>query len=420
MVGVIQHYSHRERFEVGVMYQYIIKQIKSFVDYCYIVFVIKTSKNKKCFEVASSEEDKDKVYGFRYKVYHQDYGRVVDGLNHQKKIICDEIDNRDNTLLIYQKNAKGIHATMRCVIWSPKTMPREIKQSFGLEQFSWVDDYVIVELGRLMVDMHNHTARETVELIVKVLEYLESEHQCAIIIASCKPGLVGRYQKFGIVPYSERLMSYPDGIEVLLAGAMEKSFVKSVHSPCHYLLKFKNPILPEQSEALRNNKTCIDVRAKSLKYKLDSLCEKQVISNKRTTAILKLAVDYGAYAIAINENVKLIQKHIKEFNIYFVLSGSLNVELSNNIKVTIQAGEFLGDTTHSNKRMFSAYADKAEVLVIRRSALIGLRRYHPYLYIQMMHELAGFSCNLIDAHSSDSNMNKKQQVPKDQVSLAQE
>src|SRR5262245_56108876 len=79
------------------------------------------------FAVADSDETRRRIYEFRYRLYHEELGRVVSGVDHGRELIEDELDRAPNTLHVYQEAGGHIHLAMRVVVWEAGRLPAAVK-----------------------------------------------------------------------------------------------------------------------------------------------------------------------------------------------------------------------------------------------------------------------------------------------------
>jgi hypothetical protein len=371
------------------MIHFVGKLTKQFQRFCLRV-TMKIWSKPHYFKIASTDEEKNKLYQLRYNIYYQKFGRQVSGLDHIQQMVRDDIDSLPNTIHFYRGDIDNPSIIMRCVVWEKNNIPPNVKSDFDLMRFSWIDDYSIVELGRLMANPDNMKPFDALKIISSSLCYLTKQYDLNVIVASCKPGLVLRYLLLGLTPYTIKLLNYPDGIEILLAALISKDYVKLSKTPLAYLTNISNAIDKRHFIDFFSEATCIQYDAQKIIVELNDYFEKNT-SMRIVKSILKTCAKLGAYILKINQEIKLIHKNSKEQDIYFILSGSAYIKLADGRCIHITADNFIEDfsyLTPNKRRKHDIYCTKASLFVFKRSCLEKLAKFYPYKYTNLMHHIA--------------------------------
>ena len=180
---------------------------------------------------AKSREERDAVYAFRYKIYVEELGRELGGVDHVRKVVCDGDDEKECSVLLYTGPLDDISATVRLRIWQPGRIPGREFEMLSMSKFPGIEERTISELGRLMI-------RPTLRGKLLLPSLVRSVYERGVVagvdlgFCYCAPGLVPHYRKLGFRPYAAPLVPTVDGLEVPLVGiASDAKYLKQMGSP---------------------------------------------------------------------------------------------------------------------------------------------------------------------------------------------
>src|SRR5579871_4371445 len=102
---------------INLIFKKLKNKIIQLIEHLITLYIFKYKSNYSYHKIAESEEIKNKIYQLRYAIYHVEFSRDVAGVDHQLKIIKDELDDDPNTFLFYLEENHKIIATLRATIW---------------------------------------------------------------------------------------------------------------------------------------------------------------------------------------------------------------------------------------------------------------------------------------------------------------
>ena len=346
------------------------------------------------FTVASTEVERQRIFQFRYGLYHEELGRVVSGVDHGRGMIEDDLDRAPNTLQIYQEGGGHIHLAMRVVVWEAGRLPEAVKREFDLARIPGADGFSYAEYGRLMAHPRHRGSLRALALILSVTRMLVKEHGIDALLATCKPGLVGRYVRLGLRPYTPRLIEYPDGLEVPLIAPLDREYGRLARSPFRYLAP-RNPMWQQhrvwEGWARGEDDAAVITDGERIGADVDALYASAPASALIERAIVEDLARAGGYILSIGQSTKLIQEGLHDRDIYIVLDGEVVIETGAGRRAVARRGDVLGEFAlflPLHRRSRSAYTRHARILVIKHSALESLRARAPQRYIALIEALA--------------------------------
>lgn len=338
-------------------------------------------KGKPFFNIAKTPEEKMKIFKFRYNVYYEQLGRHVPGLDHRQKIIMDEIDMRDSTLHLFQNDINNPSLVMRCVVWEKDTMIPAIKHDFDLHHHDWINRLITVELGRLMSNPMLKSRVNTLRFIISALKFLETEKKANLIIASCKPGLVSNYMNIGLRPYTKKHIDYPDGLEVPLAGFLDKTYTTLIDSPLKTVINDHAEIKKEYYSSFFSDDALVVYDTE----KVISLLRNETCLNKSLHSSMndfETCAYYGAFILNVSNETKVCHANMKENDEYFLLNGKAYIFQENGKKNFFSPGTFITDFTDVRER--DVYCRNCSLLVLKKSILEKIKLHNKTLYERLV------------------------------------
>lgn len=97
---------------------------------------------------AGMEEERQRIFRFRYVIYIEEMGKPMPGANHKQRILQDDFDARSTHL--YVEREGEIVGAVR-IIWGHDGLPPPYVNWYGLERFHLFSPREISFTGRMMV-----------------------------------------------------------------------------------------------------------------------------------------------------------------------------------------------------------------------------------------------------------------------------
>jgi len=328
---------------------------------------------------AGTIEERRAVYRFRYSIYSIELNRDVEGVNHGEKVVRDELDEMEFTKVFYTGSINKITSTIRFLIFEKNSVTKELIDEYSLSDFEEIRNHPIIFIGRFMVAKDLRGGLFSLRVLITLLQHLVVKYEPKAMLASCKPGLVPHYRRFGLFPYTSNFVVYPDGIEIPILGVADRRLL--VDRGCFIALLVKNQHLSNFSQAVDRidsyRGTIFDPA--EIEGRLVEFYEKNEILNRALPLTgAKDIARLGAYLLDIKTPTKIIHKGIVDPSVYFVLSGSVTIKTESGPS-SEESGALIGLQEYfssSKIRKYEAICVNASLLVMTKGSLDKLFKTH--------------------------------------------
>jgi len=205
-------------------------------------------------KIASSQQEKEAIYRFRYKVYMEELNKHHIAADHANKMMFNEAD--DHTILYYADDGKDVIATVRSQRGIEGVFTKDDNEFFGIDEFEKYIDYKkIAIVDRLIVDKaFRHSALAHEMMLATYLGGLEVGTRICFI--TCDEKLLPMYLRYGFRIYTEpALLSSGEKRNKLVLCLCDRDYLQKVRSP--FLLH-----LPESFDDKEKYATIIEKKLK--------------------------------------------------------------------------------------------------------------------------------------------------------------
>ena len=156
--------------------------------------------------VATTQDEREAIYRFRYEVYVEELKRDYPDADHERRWLRDEDDTQDYTVNFYVGTLDRVVGAVRLLIWPPGEIPEDYHRLFSMDIFPGIEDLVTSEMGRLMVRPTSRGKAIFPSLINTMYEHLVARDG-QLCFLYCVPGLVKHYRRtIGARPYGGHLI----------------------------------------------------------------------------------------------------------------------------------------------------------------------------------------------------------------------
>ncbi|MDH3976528.1 MAG: cyclic nucleotide-binding domain-containing protein [Deltaproteobacteria bacterium] len=345
--------------------------------------------------VARTVEELQAIYRFRYTIYVEELKRQIGGVDHKRRMVHDEEDEKEGAVHLYAGTVDEIIGTLRIRIWEPGTIPDYDFKTFSLELFPGIEKMRVAELGRVMISRTIRGRLVLLSMMQEAYHLLAGKKKVDLTFLYCRPGLVRYYRKFGARPYSGRLVDAPEGMEIPMVvvlsdhryfnkiGSPVAPLVKKYFGPgkrkpldlSHFKKIFDNELLPVETDPqliwdrLQHDFIQEQEKPKAASF-VDSL-------SKRT---LKKLSDYG-FIMDIPTGTLVTREGHVEKEMYIILEGTFEVFTAKRVFAILEKGDLFGEVAffrESGKRSASVRAlTDGKLLVLRRNLMKELSKSDP-------------------------------------------
>jgi len=359
---------------------------------------LKVSLTQKLHPVhkAESEKEYEAIWAFRYKACISELNRHdIPELNHDNCWLRYESDELESTSLFYTGSMEDIKATIAVRVFNPGEVPKVLKTEYSLGAFKDLDKQKVVEMSSHSFDtsMSGHAA--TTALVYQTYE-LALEEEADLLFISCIPEHLKIYEDLGLRPYGARALNKDcAGLLVPLIGLLDIDYYKEIHSLLYHIFKKAegagkkvnsdvSPLMELIYEACGSAESNQDV----IKNEILASFRESIVSDASTFNFLTFLPEHiitqiseSSQIINVKPGEQVIQQDVRDQELYYILSGLLEVRQESKVLAKIKHGETLGEVgffRESGKRSASVFAgEQTRVLIIRKSFLNAMVKKHP-------------------------------------------
>jgi CRP-like cAMP-binding protein len=350
--------------------------------------------------VASSQEELEAIWRFRYEVYIEELKRDYPDADHDRRWLRDDDDEQPYAVNLYLGPLDQIVGVQRLLVWPPGEIPEDYHQLFSMDVFPGIEDAVIAEAGRLMI---RPTARGTdvFPQLVNAMREQWVERDVKMCFLYCVPGLVKHYRMtLGARPYDGHLI--PAGFGVGIPMVVIVSDQQSLGA--------FDVTVSEQGagESGAPEKAGFDVsrfahvlEGDSVPVKLDEaavweLFQHQLLEDESATPAFLNSLSAEAvrrltssgFILKPSPGDVIAKRGTEEREMYVILDGVFEVISQDKRLAILEKGDLIGEISffsQTGERCASVRAvTKGEVLVLRRNFLKELTRIDPEAGFQIL------------------------------------
>ncbi len=343
---------------------------------------------------ATTPEEKEAVYRFRYEVYAEEFGRELGSPDHEQRIVRDADDDRSTTTILYTGTPDHITGTVRIRHWAPGHVPHHDFDELSMDLIPGVERLGTGEIGRLMVKRGMRGKLIVASLVRASYEVFVGEHATDLVFCYCSPGLVDYYRSIAMRAFGGRMIHAPDGVMIPLLAVtsdvayyrQERSFlmplVRRYFGPGKRSRLDLEPFLP-----LFENGNGIETKAEIVASTATAALFSTQAGASSSNFLLQLPEDARdallrrGFLLDVPSGTLMTREGFAETELYLVLDGDFEAEAGGFDCGTIRRGEIFGEdgflsTDHRRRLSVRARRD-SRVLVLRGRSIEKLARREP-------------------------------------------
>jgi predicted GNAT family N-acyltransferase len=182
-------------------------------------------------QVARRDEDRERIFRFRYDVYVTEMGKSPAEADHQKKIIRDELD--EDAHLLYAEDEGQIVGTVRLNCRSKKKFPDVWEQRYDIEKFAPSFGDHISMTSRMMV-ARDYRGSSVPAALVGAVYSAGREMGSKFDFCNCAPSLLEFYEQIGFRRFTDGFVDEDNGYHVpLVMVVRDTQYLRQVRSPLY-------------------------------------------------------------------------------------------------------------------------------------------------------------------------------------------
>ena len=296
--------------------------------------------------VATSREEREAIYRFRYQVYVGEFGRRLGEPDHERRWVRDEDDESPHTTILYTGTPDAVTASVRLRHWPAGQVPAADVETLSLDRVPGAHRRSLAEIERLMVHPEVRGKLLVAALVKRSYEILVGEHGSEMVFCYCSPGLMHFYRRIAMRPYGGRLVNAPDGLMIpMVSVTSDADHYRQVGS---YLTPMVDLYYGEDGLPSVDLEPLQDVFAKTgITWEKDAVLHAvdTALANQRSEFLENLTegeyddlVGHGL-VIDIEEGTLVTRRGFRELELYVVLEGDFATDEGQHL----EAGDHFGE-----------------------------------------------------------------------------
>lgn len=187
---------------------------------------------------ASSPEQREEVFRFRYRIYGEELGKVLGGIDHDRRHYKDSMDDDAFLLAAVDQKSGEVVGTLRNNSLADKSFPEMLKDQMNLRPI--LDHFSPTKVGYSSAFMVDPAYRgKTVASLLFLALYrdlIRQRREVELCVAEL--ALVNLYHQIGFRPYGPPYRSGGTGglRTPLVHAPQDRAYIKKVKSPIIHLL----------------------------------------------------------------------------------------------------------------------------------------------------------------------------------------
>jgi len=350
--------------------------------------------------VATTQEQRETIYRFRYQVYVEELKRDYPDADHERKWLRDEDDEQDYTVNLYMGPIDHLVGVVRLLIWPAGQVPEDYHSLFSMEIFPGIENLVTSEISRLMVKPSARGKAVFPSLISAMYEHLvERDSQLSFLY--CVPGLVKHYRRnLGTRPYGGRLIQAGSsvGIPMVLivsdsdhlaqSGAifsdLSKKYFDTGERPRLDVSRFSG-VLEGDAVPIKLDEAAVWDQFQHQLFE-DESSVPTFLGSLSSQAVRKLTT--SGFILNLSTGDLVAKSGTEEREVYVILDGLFEVIDQGQRLAILEKGDLFGEIaffTEAGQRSASVRAmSDGKVLALRRNFLKELTRSDPEAGFQIL------------------------------------
>ena len=302
--------------------------------------------------IATTQEELEKVYAFRYDVFVAEQGKRISHADHLKKLLVDPIDAVADQICVAD-NTGAMIGSLRAVR-GLQNATQSMWRNYSLEEFATYPPEKFSFTGRLFVLPERRGSAALMHLLRKV-------YQCGrvsgvtIDFIFCTPSLVALYQQLGYRRYRSAFEDPDLGFQIpMVLIANDEEHLKRVRSPfVQWMSEFENSDVEGNWLRRAYTQYANDVSALISDQALFFSYLGRVLSEKPKGVLQDLSVDeigllYKEGSIfSCSAGDRILRKGDPGAEMFVLLKGAAEVVIANDgqsrVLGTVGEGDALGE-----------------------------------------------------------------------------
>lgn len=179
---------------------------------------------------AATLAEKEQVYRFRYKIYHEELQKNTVVVDHDKKMIADECD--DTAVILYAKENDVIVGTLRANLGCIAQLPQSLREKFQTKMTEEVFGSGKVSVTEFLMVKPEYRGGPAAAMLMTEIFNLGLTRGIELNYCLCELPLLRIYQRLGYKQYRPHIYLGEDNLRVpLILCLRDYDYLLQVHSP---------------------------------------------------------------------------------------------------------------------------------------------------------------------------------------------
>jgi hypothetical protein len=364
---------------------------------------------------ATTQEEREAIYRFRYTVYVEELNRSIGGVDHERRWVHDADDHAPSSTLLYTGTPQEVTGTLRLCHWEPGQVPPYDFKLLSMHVFPDIQERHVAEVGRFMIRPNLRGKLILPAFAHAAYEVLVGERHSELLFCYCSPGLVPLYRKLGMRPYSGAMVPTADGMHVpLVAIPSDHEYFRQQGSPVAPLIK--RYYGPGKRPPVELSRYAAVLSAGALPIEVEPArvweeVQEEFLAAGQSSSFLEGLSDRAikqltskGFIVDVPEGTLVTQEGFGEKEMFVILDGIFEALVQDRRLAVMGKGEVIGEVAffrESGRRSASVRATTAgRVLALRRRFLEELMKDDPALAAQLLFNLARIMSERLARQSS--------------------
>lgn len=168
--------------------------------------------------IATTEAERSRIYGFRYRVLVEELGLEPKGANHKSKLVREPLD--DVATQLYVTQGVETQAALRLLPGAGSALPGEVATAYEMHRFARWGDQALSFSDRLLVGPAWRKSLIPAVLMGAAYKLLRKQG-VRFDFCRCPPALIGLFQKLGYRRYGKNYVDPEAGLQAPMALVLD-------------------------------------------------------------------------------------------------------------------------------------------------------------------------------------------------------
>lgn len=180
--------------------------------------------------------DRRATYHFLYELWHGEYGREMEGMDHEERIVKDALDEWAHPFIAVDENGR-IVGCIRCNLLGEGSPEGPLVDALKLNEVCAVIPAASVSVTSHLAVAPQARGRAVASQLIAAVAHLAAAHEILLDLSYCQLNLVHVYHALGSRPYAENFRLEGAGVRIPQAFcARDLAYLEAIGSPVHRLI----------------------------------------------------------------------------------------------------------------------------------------------------------------------------------------